>query len=233
MHRWLHFRLHAPLVAFGGESIDAYGVTRDFPGQSMLTGLFANALGWMRTMREEHQALQDRIVYGALLEQEDESSRLRDYQTARLAKDDRAWTTRGTPAVREGGPDSYSGSHQRWRDYHADLRTSGVVRLDPEDASPTLDDLAEALERPARPLFIGRKPCLPSASIFAGWVEAPNARDALRSIMPEDRDEVRALWPTSEGEEGAYRTTSVTDERNWMTGLHGGARSVCEGSLRK
>jgi len=63
--RWLHFHLHAPLASFGGQSIDAYGITRDFPGQSLLTGLFANALGWTRTMRKEHQALQERIIYGA------------------------------------------------------------------------------------------------------------------------------------------------------------------------
>jgi CRISPR-associated Cas5-like protein len=41
-------RLEAPLMAFGGETIDNYGVIRDFPALSMVTGLFANALGYRR-----------------------------------------------------------------------------------------------------------------------------------------------------------------------------------------
>ena len=32
-------------MAFGGETIDNLGVIRPFPAVSMLTGLFANALG--------------------------------------------------------------------------------------------------------------------------------------------------------------------------------------------
>jgi CRISPR system Cascade subunit CasD len=41
-------RLEAPLMAFGGEAIDNYGVIRDFPALSMVTGLLANALGYRR-----------------------------------------------------------------------------------------------------------------------------------------------------------------------------------------
>ena len=233
--RWMHLRLRAPLAAFGGEAIDARGVTRDFPAQSMLTGLFANALGWTRSMRAEHQALQDRIVQGALREHEPVLGRMTDYQTAKLDHRDKAWTTRGAPAGRGGGAATYDGAHQRWRDYHADLRLSVVLRLEPDDVSPTLDDLAAALTRPARPLFIGRKPCLPSAPVFHGWVEAADARTALRAIASADMEGavegLRACWPESEGTEDADRVFPITDERNWSSGLHGGARRICEGRL--
>ena len=229
--RWLHLRLRAPLAAFGGEAIDARGVTRDFPGQSMLTGLIANALGWHRRLREEHQRLQSRIVYGAVRETEPVLGRTTDYQTAQLAKEDRAWTTRGTPAQRDGGPNTYAGAHQRWRDYHADLRMSVVLRLDPLDEQPTLGDLEAAFMRPSRPLFIGRKSCLPAAPIFGGWVEADTAPAALRSVVPAGAGTLRALWPESDGTANADRTVYLTDERNWMTGLHGGARRVCEGRI--
>ena len=161
--RWIHLRLRAPFAAFGGEAIDAHGITRDFPSQSMLTGLIANALGWHRRLRDEHHRLQTRVVYGAVRETEPVLGRTTDYQTAQLAKEDRAWTTRGIPAQRDGGPATYVGAHQRWRDYHADLRMSVVLRLDPADEAPTLDDLEAAFLRPARPLFIGRKSCLPAA----------------------------------------------------------------------
>ena len=230
--RWMHLRLRAPLAAFGGETIDARGVIRDFPAQSMLTGLLANALGWTRAMRAEHQSLQERIVFGVLWEHEVGLGRMMDYQTAQLGKNDRAWTTRGVPGGRAGGAATYAGAHQRWREYHADLRVAVVLRLEPADDSPTLDDLAAALDRPARPLFIGRKSCLPSAPIFDGWVnEANDARAALRAVAPAGTTNLPAFWPESEGTNGADRTTDMTDERNWRSGLHGGARRLCEGTI--
>ena len=229
--RWMHLRFQAPLAAFGGEMIDAHGVIRNVPAQSMLTGLLANALGWTRAMRAEHQALQERIVFGVVWEREVAHRRMTDYQTAQLGKNDRAWTTRGVPAGRAGGPLTYAGAHQRWRDYHADLRLAVVLRLEPADANPTLDALAAALDRPARPLFIGRKSCLPSARIFGGWVtEAADARAALRVVAPTNTSGLLAFWPEGEGT-GARRITTVTDERNWMSGLHGGGRRICEGSI--
>ena len=230
--RWMHLRLRAPLAAFGGEMIDANGVIRNVPAQSMLTGLFGNALGWTRGMCAEHQVLQARIVFGVVWEEKAAARwRMTDYQTAQLGKNDRAWTTRGAPMGRAGGPGTYVGAHQRWRDYHADLRLAVVLRLDPADADPTLDALAEALDRPARPLFIGRKSCLPAARIFGGWVaDAGDARAALEAVAPSGVD-LQAFWPESEGSTGATRTATVTDERNWMSGLHGGARRICEGKI--
>lgn len=229
--RWMHLRLQAPFASFGGEAIDAHGVIRDFPAQSMLTGLFANALGWTRAMKRRHQALQDRIVFGAAHDEDLGGSRrwFTDYQTAKLGKGDRAWTTSGIPSGRTGGPKTYDGMHQRWRDYHADLRMSLVVRLSSEEGGPTLVDLAAALRRPARPLFIGRKPCLPSCEIFRAWLDAPDAREALSMVIPagSQRD---AQWPY-EGSSEAVAVRPITDERNWMSGLHGGARRVCLGRI--
>ncbi len=234
--RWLHLRLRAPLGSFGGEAIDAYGVTRDFPARSMLAGLLANALGWKRSMREQHQALQDRLVFGAV--QQRTPIRLTDHQTARLHQDDCSWSTRGTPigrlpspSYRAGGPRGRQLTHRQWRDYLADLDTSVVLRLDPADLAPTLDELAAALERPARVLFLGRKPCLPTAPLFGGWVTAPDARSTLCAVLPVEAAERPAVWPASEGAEGSSRTTHVTDERNWISGLHGSSRPVCEGWL--
>ncbi len=230
--QWMRLRLRAPLGAFGGESIDAHGVIRDFPSLSMLTGLLANALGWTRTMRAEHQSLQERIVFGAVWERDVGLSRMTDYQTAQLGWNDQAWTTRGVPGGRAGGQGTYAGAHQRWRDYHMDLQMAVVLRLEPADASPSLEDLATALLRPARPLFIGRKSCLPSRPIFDGWIEdATDIRAALRDVAAADVSPLRACWPESEGNDGANRTTDVTDERNWLSGLHGGSRRVCEGRI--
>ena len=231
--RHLIINLEAPLMAFGGETIDNLGVIRPFPAVSMLTGLLANALGWRRVQRQRHQDLQDRIVMAARIEREPAGGvRMTDFQTAQLAANDRGWTTRGAPAGRAGGAATYAGAHQRWRDYHADARLAVVLRLDPVEASPTIDALAAALDRPARPLYIGRKSCLPSARIFGGWVtDAPDARTALQLVVPRGESGLLAFWPAAEGTAGAARVLAVTDERNWASGLHGGARRICEGSI--
>ena len=233
--RWLHMRLCAPLASFGGEAIDSRGVIRRFPSRSMLTGLLGNALGWERSMRVEHQALQDRIVFGALYEDESQRGPLTDYQTAKLAKDDKAWTTRGVPSGRAGA--SYDGSHQRWREYHADLSLTVVLRLVPEGDFPSLDEVQSALAKPARPLFIGRKPCLPSAPIVVDsekdWINADTAREALNAVAPIGDGTLPGFWPESEGNAGAHHVFWITDDRNWVSGLHGGSRSVCEGRIPK
>ena len=228
--QWLHLRFEAPMASFGGESIDARRIIQDFPAQSMLTGLFANALGWTRGMRAEHERLQSRIVFGAVHEDDPGARRMTDYQTARLAKSDRMWSTRGSPIGRAGGSKTYLGAHQRWRDYHADLRLSVVVTLIPSDEEPSLERIATVLDRPSRPLFVGRKPCLPTARLFQGWLEEAHVLDALAAVAPVGRD-CAAFWPHSDGREGA-RVTMVTDERDWTSGLHGGARRVCMGLVR-
>ena len=96
--RWLIIRLEAPLLSFGAVAIDHRGVIWDFPGLSMWTGLFANALGWQRTDRHAHQALEDRLIFAARREREPYAGTLRDTQNAKLEKSDKGWTTRSTPA---------------------------------------------------------------------------------------------------------------------------------------
>ena len=229
--RHLIVRLEAPLMAFGGETIDAYGVIRPFPALSMLTGLFANALGWRRIERERHQGLQDRLVFAARIDREpDGGVRMTDFQSAAINNTERSWTTRGAPEGRGGG--TYQ-NHLRWRDYYADMRVTVALRLEPVEAAPTLDDLAGALQEPMRPLFIGRKPCLPSAPLFGGFADGETALGALLTA-PEDDDagqSCRLLWPEREGVDNISpgRMYLLTDQRNWVSGLHGGGRTVCEG----
>lgn len=232
--RWLVLRMEAPLLAFGGVAIDQVGITRDFPAASMLTGLLANALGWQRTEWEAHQDLQNRLVFAVRRDRENPTGILTDTQNARLEKNDRGWTTYGTPEGRAGA--SYMAPHRRRRDYHADACVTVVLRLDPAADSPDLDYLAAALDRPARPLFIGRKPCLPSCPLSAGSVHAQSAYEALRCIPSVDKPlhPLRALWPQTEGPtEGrqVHRIVALPDLRNWKTGLHGGTRLVVEGTV--
>ncbi|MDO9483719.1 MAG: type I-E CRISPR-associated protein Cas5/CasD [Hydrogenophaga sp.] len=230
MVRHLLMRLRAPLIAFGGETIDNYGVIRDFPALSMVTGLLANALGWDRGDDVKHNRLQERLVMGARLEADGE--RLVDFQTAQLQANDKGWTTRGMPEERAGGAGSYAGPHLRYRHYHADMDVLIALRLQPADETPTLDDLAFALDKPARPLFLGRKNCLPTVRLLAGWIEADSILDALQKAEPIAADPVRAQWPDGEGQLPGDRLVDVCDERNWTSGVHGGWRPVREGLIK-
>lgn len=227
--RWLVLRLNAPLASFGGTAIDARGVTRDFPAASALTGLLANALGFERHETALLGRLQERLVYGARREDEPPLGRLTDFQTAKLGANDKGWTTRGRVEERAGGAATYDSPHIRYRDYHADTRMTVVMRLADAEEPPTLDDIAAALDRPARPLFLGRKGCLPADYLLAPepadrWIEAEDARAALVALPGEG--EKRALWPANPGE-----GREIADRRNWRSGLHGGTRLVVEGRI--
>lgn len=231
MARHLQIRLSSPLIAFGGETIDNFGVIRDFPALSMITGLIANALGWDRADDEAHNRLQARLRMGSRLEVQ--GAKLTDFQTAQLGAGDKGWTTSGTPEERSGGAASYESPHLRYRDYHADLTALVALRLEPDDEAPTLDELAAALDRPKRPLFIGRKPCLPTARLFAGWLEADTVLQALeRAPFPTGSQSLIAQWPDGEGSLVGDRVLDLCDERDWTSGVHGGWRPVREGVVQ-
>ena len=242
MTRHLVLRLASPLIAFGGETIDNHGVIRDFPALSMLTGLIANALGWDRSDDALHNRLQQRLRMGTVLQPQAlrssaaGSARLVDFQTAELGAADKAWTTWGTPEERRGGAGTYAGPHLRYRHYHTDLTAWVVLHLEPADESPTLDEIAHAIDRPARPLFIGRKPCLPSGRLVAGWQEAEHVLAALQAWaaghLPAEAEGWRAQWPDGQGSLPADRVIELCDERNWTSGVHGGWRPVREGRFK-
>ena len=231
MPRHLLLRLSSPLIAFGGETIDNFGVIRDFPALSMVTGLIANALGWDRGDDALHNRLQERLRLGTRLEAP--GSRLTDFQTAQLGANDKAWTTWGNVEERRGGAASYDSPHLRYRDYHANLTALLALRLEPASDSPTLDEVAQALDRPQRPLFIGRKPCLPVGRLVAGWVDAESVLGALQlAPLAKNVRSLRAQWPDGEGQLPWDRLVDVCDERNWTSGVHGGWRPVREGLIK-
>lgn len=230
-HRWLVVRLDAPMMAFGSVAIDQVGPTKYFPTASMLTGLIGNALGWDWSDRNLHQILQDRIVFAARLDRN--GFLIEDSQNAQLAKNDRVWTTTGLPQGRDG--DSYNAPHRRRREYLADALLSVVLRLDSADKSPTLDEIASAIDRPERPLYIGRKPCLPSMPLLPQgserWIESDTAWEALH-LLPKKDERLRAQWPINEGPAVGMcvdRIVDVSDQRNWHSGLHSGTRQIIDG----
>ena len=237
--------LDAPLMSFGGDVVDANGVVRDFPAKSMIAGLFANALGWERFHVAAHADLQARLTVGAARVRE--GRRVQDFQTAKLEAGDRGWTTRGRVEGRAGGGDTYKSPHIRYRDMDADTRVLVACRLAPADVGDgdsnvgalNLDTLAHALARPERPLFIGRKPFVPSRPLLLGTVDAATIPGALLAGLAllgdaAHGDSVRAQWPYGDvvddtcapADVSTWREDALTDERHWPSGVHAGLRRV-------
>ncbi len=233
MERFLVLRLEAPLIAFGGEMIDNYGVIRPFPAKSMITGLLANALGIERQDGNTLQALQDSVIMGSRID--GDQWLLRDFQTAELVKSEQGWTTRGKVESRGRSAGTYSGPHLRFRDYWPDTHATVLFRL-LKTGPFTIEDIENALRGQARPLFVGRKSCIPSSPILNGDIAAKSAFHALMALW-DDRHlgPARLQWPASEGPDETdpllrdfdrFSIEPICDERNWITGVHAGQRLV-------
>jgi CRISPR system Cascade subunit CasD len=239
MSAFLWLRFDAPLLSFGAPMVDNYGAIQEHPSLSQVCGLLANALGYDHRDFDRTEALQARLRFATRCDVIGKS--LRDFQTVDLGQEhlvDTGWTTRGAPQQR-GGASGY-GTHIRYRDYWADSVYTLALTLSPSEETPSLGELEQALREPARPLFLGRKPCLPSSPILLGRCDAPSLLAALasaplltrkrrRSSYAEtSRDEsetktLRAWWPADENAPG-LRVMEVTDRRDWRNQLHVGRR---------
>ncbi len=238
----LLLRFDAPLMSFGAPIVDQYGFIQPYPALSMMTGLLANALGYTHAETARLERLQERLRYA--VREDRRGQQLRDFQTVDLSQpflhDERAWTTRGALETRQGGTASL-GIHIRLRDYWADAVYTVALTLDPPDEPPTLADLEQALRFPARPLFIGRKPCLPAAPLVIRRMEAADLLDALRRApldVRADRAATYRVWwqlnpddpPPGQGVWENLRRP-VTDRRDWANQIHVGSRWIAMGEL--
>lgn len=223
--RCLILRFQAPLMAFGDVAVDEIRPTRRLPTLSMMTGLLGNALGLDHGDVDALQRLQDRLLLAARLDREGRV--VVDFQTAEIGQKDPLWTTRGRPAERAGGVQSYSGPVIRYRHYLADAAVTVALAVEPAEEAPTLDDLVTALRRPERPLFIGRKGCLPSGPLL---LREPQIYDSLAAALAaepvNEGDAVTIELPDRADEPAGERTFDLADRRDWRLGLHAGTRRV-------
>jgi len=235
----LILRFDAPLMSFGGVMVDQHGPTDRFPGLAMLTGLLANALGYRHSEFNRLQALQERIQYAARWDVEPEH--IVDYHTVDLGQEKMhypGWNTHGGTEHRAGGSGAKFGTHQRYRHYWANGVMTLAIALDGEGA-PNLEELETALRRPARPLFLGRKTCLPAAPILLVRVQAANVLDALCGypahprIAENDEETLAACWPA--GISGGVHTYTVSryDQREWQNQIHAGRRECSVGRIER
>ncbi len=247
----LLMRLRAPMMSFGAPIVDSLGVIQPYPALSMVCGLLGNALGYHHRDADKLTRLQGRLRFA--VRQDLAGRRLRDFQTADLGQDfmlsNRAWTTSGVLDERAGGS-AKTGTHIRKRDYWVDAAYTLAVGLEGE-GEPSLEALDGALRYPARPLFIGRKPCVPSERISMGLTQAdslvhalrraPLAKNAprrvamgswMRARLGSDDQRCAMWWPQGDPNgEDPLDTFPVTDARDWANQIHVGQRWLCHGQV--
>lgn len=238
----LILRLDAPLISFGGVAIDQHGVTERFPGTAMLCGLIANALGWRHGYFRRLQDLQARIEYAARWDVA--PTRLVDYHTVDLGQRKMrlpGWTTRGHTEHRRGGRAAKFGTHQRYRHYWTDgLMTIALSLREGED--PSLGEVRAAIEQPARPLFLGRKTCLPARPLVdphSPVMEGDTVRRIVERVPVWDRKgrptdgagARQACWPADLGPDANAQIRRVYDLRDWANQIPTGSRWRAEGLI--
>lgn len=224
------------MISFGAPIVDNRGVIQEHPPLSMLAGLVGNALGYRHGEFELLQSLQERIRFAARCDRPGEQ--FTDYQTVDLGQNfmtKTGWTTRGEREDRRGGSASEA-THLRYRQYLANPRYTVAMTLRPAGSSPDLDTVEEALQRPERPLFIGRKACLPAAPLFAGRTQADDVLAALQQWPADEMANggvrMEAWWPADLGEPSLdARDVTVRDQRDWANQIHTGQRELRHGLI--
>jgi len=231
-------RFAGPLMGFGSTMVDNIGTVQPYPALSSLAGFVANALGLEHAQVNEIQDLQTRLEYA--VREDVQGEIIQDYQTVDLGlpgqSDKTAWTTRGSLEQRRGGRKTQTGTHIRQRPYVAD----GVLTIALTLSNSSLisyDRLVEALNAPARPLFFGRKPCVPTRPVFWGTVKASSCASALCQV-PLDRRGGNTRYCRVWGDQHlaeicdtGVQLDIVRDGRNWEMQSHTLERSWYEGVL--
>jgi CRISPR system Cascade subunit CasD len=232
----LLLRLDAPWMSFGAPMVDQRGVIQPYPGLSMLCGLLGNALGLHHRDWEALNALQSRIRYAC---REDARGVLcRDFHTVDISGNkkrhfmtsDFLWSTNPHKTVgRTCGPETKT--LIREMDYWAQARLVVALGLEEEALHPTLDEVASALDEPARPLFIGRKCCLPVSPLLMGRMVAASPREALLQaplLKGSPSGKKRLWWSPGPAQVELGRTLPVVDQRDWRNQIHVGQRLIKE-----
>ncbi len=264
----LVLRLKAPIASFGivaGEEVRGSGT---FPTRSMVVGLIGNALGLDRCAGPDMQRLnqlQAGTWFAALMLSL--GAPWEDVQNARVPtlQPDNPYNRamhggRLTDDPVLSGPKSDRRDKlvkflekpvQRRKHYVTDLHALVALSSIGEWSEPP-EVFAQAVRYPARPLWIGRKACAPSAPVcpLSSVVDANSGCEALARSLSEPLEQdtlARAagsafpmIWEGSPAPESdkAYElgirggfATRVLDRRDWVLGLHNEESVLLRGTL--
>ena len=235
MSEILLVRLEGPLQAWGDAAYDTRRPTRVFPTRSALAGLLASALGLTYRDAAITARLHDALRYAVRVDRV--GSVITDFQTAELATTQAGWTRWGierreianvTRTLQVRGRRPFPSATQiLLKGYLADASFLAAMTLRP-DAPVTLDDVASALRRPARPLFLGRRACLPSRPLLEGRIVADSLYEALRIGLDAF---VPCWYEPGDGPDSVERRFDSWDLRDYITDRFEGVRVLVRGTV--
>ena len=188
----LAMRLAAPMQSWGVAGRFNERTTGSVPSKSGIVGLIAAALGRRRT-----EDISDIAAWKLAIRIDCPGKMGRDFQTARTRKYDtqtQLWQPNGNPYVS--------------RRYYL-MGASFVAAVEmPDDM---LDVVADALDHPAFPLYLGRRSCPPACRILIGTYPGENAMSVLTRI-PYDEGNGRKSNYAREARNERLRLDIVRDE---------------------
>lgn len=213
MANTLFLYLEAPLQSWGERSRWSVRDSASEPTKSGIVGLLACALGLSKD--NELRELSKSICVGVRCDRG--GLPLIDYHTVGGGYDKpMLLTAEGKPKLSSGR----AHNEQTWRTYLADA--SFLVAIQGKDELIT--HLAEAVQNPIWPFFLGRKSCPPTRPIFEGMgsfkglEEALGAR-ALRVTSADSKIRVRAAIECPSNQPGATRRRDEVNSRSRRTFL--------------
>lgn len=174
MTQCLIFQLYGPMAAWGEIAVGEVRNTADHPTRSAILGMVAAALGITREQEGEHKKLAKSFGFAVRLDAPGEV--LRDYHSAEVS------TGKGGTGLRTRADElAYSKRTTILsdRDYRLDALNTVCLWATNDAPAWGLQELADALNKPAFPLFLGRKSCPPALPLRAEVIEAESLRDAL------------------------------------------------------
>lgn len=177
----LVFQLHGPMASWGMPAVGEDRPTAERPTRSAILGLLAASLGLRRSQQEDHDALRD--GYGVAIRLEDAGSLLRDYHTAQVpSRTDKFGKTRKDEL---SIPSRDLNTILSSRDYRSDFLAFIALWVRNERSPWTLQELADALDRPRFRPYLGRRSCPPGLPFAPRTVDTSDLKTALSKI-PKD-----------------------------------------------
>jgi CRISPR system Cascade subunit CasD len=194
MSDYLVFRLYGPLVSWGDIAVGEIRPSYTHPSKSAVLGMVAAALRIERDEEDKHRALAG--GYGFAVRVDSMGLPLVDYHTAQVppsgsGRNRRAFATRKEEL--RTLPKGELNTILSRRDYRVDALAAAALWARVALPPYSLQEMRNALERPAYVLYLGRKSCPPALPVEAQVVTAASVREAFAVARFCEFDALRHL----------------------------------------
>jgi CRISPR system Cascade subunit CasD len=214
MRRFLVFQLYGPLAAWGDIAVGEQRPSTPHPSKSAILGLVAAALGIKRHEDDKHLSLAD--GYGYAVRVDAGGVLLRDYHTTQIPESTSRLKHLRTRRDETRDRDNLY-TVLSTRDYRVDALFT-VCLGENSGSRYRVEELAEHLNRPRLPLYLGRKSCPLALPLLPRCLAAENFEAALQRYDEEQSEEqqrcvTRIRQALGAGEPDYHWETGMTDTR--------------------